>query len=54
VPKRENFYSAIIAELVVQVVTNAIKVKAPYSLQSCIQRRRTDSGLRCDENEGLL
>jgi hypothetical protein len=51
VPERENFYRVVIAE---PVVTNSGEVKAPHSLQSFVQSRRTHSRLRCDESEGLL
>jgi hypothetical protein len=54
VSERENYYGVVIAEPVVQVVTNSGEVKAPHSFQSCVQRRRTHPRLSRDENEGLL
>jgi len=54
VPERENFNGIVVAEPVVQVITNSIEVKAAHSLQSCVQRARTHPRLSHDEKEGLL
>jgi hypothetical protein len=53
-PEGQDFYGVVTAEPIVQVITNSIEVNAAHAFQSSVQRRRTYSRLRRDENESLL